>query len=129
MLCSNCNKNTAVIFINKQMPDNTFKSEGLCYECAKKRGINPLEAMKNQANISEEDLENMKSQLENVFKDMSENMNMDELMENSEIESFDENGEMQEGGIPIGAIFSNIFGANSIRFIRRKEKSKSREKA
>ncbi len=35
MLCSICNKNTAVIFINKQ--DETGKQElqGLCYECAK----------------------------------------------------------------------------------------------
>ena len=113
MLCSNCNKNTAVIFINKQMPDNTFKSEGLCFECAKKRGINPIEAIKNQSNISEEDLENMKSQLESVFKDMSENLNMDEIIDNQDIESFDENGEMPGGGIPIGAIFSNIFGGEN----------------
>ena len=51
MLCSMCNKNTAVIFINKQMPDNSIETEGLCYECAKKRGINPLEALTKQANI------------------------------------------------------------------------------
>ena len=55
MLCSMCNKNTAVIFINKQMPDNSIETEGLCYECAKKRGINPLEALTKQANISDED--------------------------------------------------------------------------
>ena len=114
MLCTDCNKNTAVIFINKQMPDNTFKSEGLCYECAKKRGINPIEALTKQANLSEEDLENMKSQLEDVFKDMSGNMNIEDIVSMEEAEQFDENQEMPGGGIPIGAIFSNIFGANSM---------------
>ena len=39
MLCSICNKNTAVIFVNKQLPDNSIATEGFCYECAKKKGI------------------------------------------------------------------------------------------
>ena len=71
MLCSICNKNTAVIFINKQMPDNSIATEGLCYECAKKKGISPLDALAKQANISEEDLKNMTDQLENMFQDMN----------------------------------------------------------
>ena len=107
MLCSNCNKNQAVIFINKQMPDSSFSHEGLCYECAKKRGINPLSALSKDANISEEDLKNMSEQLENMFQDMSNNMNMDEIMDltDQDIENMEEEGQ----GIPLGAIFSGIF--------------------
>ena len=37
MLCSDCKKNTAVIFINKLGEDNKTEVEGLCYDCAKKK--------------------------------------------------------------------------------------------
>ena len=40
MLCSACNKNVAVIFINK-VEDGKNSLEGLCYNCAKERGIKP----------------------------------------------------------------------------------------
>ena len=109
MLCSICNKNTAVIFINKQMPDNSIATEGLCYECAKKKGISPLDALAKQANISEEDLKNMTDQLENMFQDMSSNMDMDSIINNENGDG--ENPDMPNG-IPLGAIFSNIFGKN-----------------
>ena len=52
MLCSMCKKNTAVIFINKQGADGKAEVEGLCYECAKKKGINPIDTMAKQANLS-----------------------------------------------------------------------------
>ena len=107
MLCSICNKNTAVIFINRQMPDKSFIQEGLCYECAKKKGINPLSELSKQANISEEDLKNMSEQLENMFQDMSSNLNMDEIMDMTEQDI--ENQEDGAQGIPLGAIFSGIF--------------------
>ena len=108
MLCSNCKKNQAVIFINRQMPDNKFSQEGLCYECAKAKGINPLDALAKEANLSEEDLKNMSEQLENMFQDMSSDINMDELMEMTD-ENLDATEEGSPQGIPLGAIFSNIF--------------------
>lgn len=110
MLCSICNKNTAVIFINKQLPDKSFATEGLCYDCAKKKGINPLDALSKQANLSEEDLKDMTNQIENMFKDMSDNIDMDSIINmDSDIDNFDNNPEMQ-GAIPLGSIFSNMFG-------------------
>lgn len=111
MLCSICNKNTAVIFVNKQLPDKSFATEGLCYDCAKKKGINPLEALTKQANLSEEDMKDMANQIENMFKDMSDNIDIDAIidMESSE-NNFDDNGEIPNGAIPLGSIFSNMFG-------------------
>ena len=38
MLCSDCNKNNAEIFINK-IENGVSSMEGLCRDCAKKRGI------------------------------------------------------------------------------------------
>jgi len=42
MLCSICKKNTAVIFVNQQNSSGETETIGYCYECAKKKGINPL---------------------------------------------------------------------------------------
>ena len=38
MICSDCNKNNAEIFINR-IENGVSSMEGLCRECAKKRGI------------------------------------------------------------------------------------------
>ena len=59
MLCSMCKKNTAVIFINKQGADGKAEVEGLCYECAKKKGINPIDTMAKQANLSDKDIQDL----------------------------------------------------------------------
>ena len=114
MLCSICNKNTAVIFVNKQLPDKSFATEGLCYECAKKRGINPLDVLSKQANLSEDDVKDMANQIENMFKDMSGNIDIDAIIDGSdinpdELEEDFENSDSQNS-VPLGSIFSNIFG-------------------
>ena len=110
MLCSNCNKNTAVIFINKQLPDKTFATEGLCYDCAKKKGINPLDALSKQSNLSEEDLKDMAGQIENMFNDMSENIDINSIINIDPTADEFSNDSENEGAIPLGNIFSNIFG-------------------
>lgn len=109
MLCSICNKNTAVIFVNKQLPDNSIATEGFCYECAKKKGIAPIDALAKQANLSEEDLKNMTEQLEDMFQNMSSDMDIDAVMDNYNSDS-SENPDGIPNAIPLGAIFSNIFG-------------------
>lgn len=75
MLCSVCKKNMAVVFINKLDKDGkpTNETTGLCIECAKKQGINPIEnIMKEMANLSDEEMESMSSQFDGLFGDMSE---------------------------------------------------------
>lgn len=101
MLCSNCHKNMAVIF-TKKIDGDKSSMEGLCYNCAKEKGINPLEVLAKQANLSEEELNDMSKQFENLFDDISENLDIDEI----DSENMDSNG-----GIPLGSIFSNMFGA------------------
>ncbi len=115
MLCSICHKNMAVIF-TKKIDGDKSSMEGLCYNCAKEKGINPLEVLAKQANLSEEELNDMSKQFENLFDDLSENFNIDELNE-EDIES--------NGGIPLGSIFSNMFGAKSSES---KEDSNSKKK-
>ena len=100
MLCSNCNKNTAVIFINKEV-NGKQEIEGLCFQCAQEKGINPLEVLAKQSNLSEKDLENMSRQFENIFKNLSDNL------ENS---SFDDLADNSDNSL--GSIFANMFSNN-----------------
>ena len=96
MLCSVCNKNVAVIFINK-VEGEKQSVEGLCYNCAKEKGINPLDVLAKQANLSENDIKNMSNQFDTIFSDLSE-----ELGDNDKID--------QNDGMSLGSIISNIFG-------------------
>ncbi len=84
MICSVCNKNTAVIFINK-VENGKAATEGLCYNCAKEKGINPMDVISKNANLSEEDIANMTAQLDTIFKDFTDNMNIDEMADSNNI--------------------------------------------
>ena len=122
MLCSDCKKNTAVIFVNKQDKDGQMKTEGYCYDCAKKSGINPLNAFSNTSNLSESDINNMTEQLNSMFKDLSGNLAIQGISEEdlnkmaeemNESEDIDENADGPKGfAIPLGSIFSGMFGGN-----------------
>ena len=101
MVCSVCNKNTAVIFINK-IENGKQVTEGLCYNCAKERGLNPLEILAKQANLSEENLQDMAKQFEDIFQDVTNNVDMENL----------ENNPNGEQNIPIGAIITNMFSSD-----------------
>ncbi len=104
MLCSVCKKNIAVIFTNKKVGDkNEF--EGYCYNCAKEKGINPLEVLSKQANLSEEELEDMTIQFESMFNDMSGTLNLDDI-------NLEELTSDSEDDAPIKSFISNIFGGN-----------------
>ena len=105
MLCSVCHKNVAIIFTKKIEKDKTT-TEGLCFQCAKEKGINPIEILAQQANLSEKDLNEMSKQFDDMLENMSENFDMD----NIDIENMEEMN--NSGGIPLGSIFSNFFNKN-----------------
>ncbi len=111
MLCSVCKKNTAVIFVNKQEKDGKSELEGLCYDCAKKRGINPIDTMARQANLSDKDIQDLTNKLDDMFKNLSVNINDIDEEEISNMIN-DENADIdaQGQGVPLGSIFSGIFG-------------------
>ncbi len=113
MLCSICKTNTAVIFINKRDENGKADVEGLCYECAKKKGINPIDAMAKQANLSDKDIKDLSNKLDKMFQNLS--VNLSEIDEEQLANMMNENPEEIEGeeGMPLGSIFSGIFGINS----------------
>ena len=101
MLCSKCNKNAAVIFTNK-IENGKPTIEGLCYDCAKKMGINPIELLAQQANLSKEELEDMSNQFEEFFNDMTNNP---DNLDNSE--------KNNNEGFSIKKMIDNIFSMDN----------------
>ena len=118
MLCSICKKNTAVIFVNQQNSSGETETIGYCYECAKKKGVNPLNTFSNNnSNLSNEDINNMTNQLNEMFKDLSSNLslqglNPDDLDDNSDtLNDEDSENKPMWFAIPLGSIFSGMFGS------------------
>lgn len=56
MICTNCHKRQAVIFITT-MNGNEKKNEGLCLICARERGLPQIDEYMKQMGITDEDLE------------------------------------------------------------------------
>lgn len=123
MLCSECKKNAAILFYNK-VENGKETMEGLCYDCAKKKGINPLDVLSKQSDLLNKDkinLNDMSKQLETIFKDLAENINLEDIENmdgaitfNTQDEDSDDEDAPKIAGaaIPLGSIFSNMFGSN-----------------
>ena len=74
MLCSDCNKNLAVIFMTK-IENGKQSTEGLCIACAKKRGISPINNMILPSGMSEEEFESLSNDLEEFMNSLSDEEN------------------------------------------------------
>ncbi len=122
MLCSECNKNPAILFY-KKIENGKESMEGYCYDCAKKKGINPNEVLYRQNEILSKDkvnLNDMTKQFETIFKDLAENINLEDIENMDGAITFgpvdDENNidgnspKISGAAIPLGSIFSNMFG-------------------
>ena len=149
MLCSDCNKNAAILFFEKQ-ENGKSTMEGLCADCAQKRGINAIDVLNKQKNIIDNNknkvntestngvqnnntppngninlnninMQDMSKQFETIFKDLAENINLEDL-ENIEgaftfgpsADGMDEDDDEEKpriagAAIPLGSIF-NMFG-------------------
>ena len=132
MLCSECKKNTAVVFINK-IENGVSTMEGLCKSCAQKKGLEipDVQAQQNPnipPHMSNIDMANMSKQLESLFKDLSSNLNIEELenMEADVPENNDSSDTTGSIGIPIGSIFANFIPKDSQR--PNEDESSSRQK-
>ena len=65
-MCSRCHKHVAVVFITK-LEGGQSKNEGLCLKCAKELGIKPIDDMIQKMGITDEDLENLTSEMMSAF--------------------------------------------------------------
>ena len=154
MLCSECNKNPAILFY-KKIENGKESMEGYCYSCAKKKGINPIETLSSQNDILSKDkinINDMTQQFENIFKDLAENLNLEDIQnidgaitfESPEDPTNDDNQSHKITGaaIPLGSIFSNMFqpksseeeqeesigGRKKVKVEKRKNKKQNKKK-
>ena len=65
-MCSRCQKHVAVVFITR-VENGTAKNEGLCLKCAKDLGIKPIDEMMQKMGLSEEELDNLTSEMMSAF--------------------------------------------------------------
>ena len=65
-LCTRCKKNIAVVFISKMEGDRTT-NEGLCLKCARELGLPQVDDMMKRMGISDEDLDNLNSEMMQAF--------------------------------------------------------------
>ena len=123
MICSECKKNPAILFYEK-IDNGKSTMEGLCYDCAKKKGIDATEVLGRQQDLLTKDKINfadMNKQLESIFKDFAENLDMKNLenidgaitfgdLNDEDDDDIDEEKPKIAGAaIPLGSIFSNMF--------------------
>ena len=126
MLCSECNKNPAILFY-KKIENGKESFEGYCYDCAKAKGIDPTETLYRQNDVLAHDklnINDMTKQFETIFKDLAENINLEDIENiegaitfdntNNNPDEDDENSPKIAGAaIPLGSIFNMFNGQNN----------------
>ena len=136
MLCSECNKNPAILFY-KKIENGKESLEGYCYSCAKKKGIDPNEVLYKQQQILSKDnvnLGDMTKQFETIFKDLAENINLEDIENIDGAITFDNgtdadgNPKMSGAAIPLGSLFSNIFNGQNNENDNEKEQNNGKKK-
>ncbi|MBQ4612737.1 MAG: AAA family ATPase [Clostridia bacterium] len=96
MTCIRCKKRPAVVFVTR-VDNGETANEGYCLSCAKELGIQPVNDMLQKFGISEEDIEQMNEQIE-------------EMMAMNEGEGEDGDEDFSPGGAPAFPFLQNLFG-------------------
>lgn len=94
-MCSRCHKRVAVVFIT-HMVDGKMTNDGLCMKCARELGIKPVNDIIEKMGISDEEIDNMSQEVEDLINSASEDEPSDA-------------GDESEGRAP-SVDFGKIFG-------------------
>ena len=139
MLCSECNKNPAILFY-KKIENGKESLEGYCYNCAKAKGIDPNDVLYRQNEILAKDsvnLNDMTKQFETIFKDLAENINLEDIENidgaitfenNNDDDNGDSSGKVAGAAIPLSSLFSNMFGNSNNNNSNEQELNNGRKK-
>ena len=76
-LCARCKTNVAVIFITK-IENGVSTNEGLCLKCAKELNIKPVDDIMKKMGISDEDLDNLSSEMMEALGGAEDLMQVDD---------------------------------------------------
>jgi len=98
MKCSECHKNTAIVFVTK-IENGKEKREGFCLPCAEEKGLAPLSTLLQQTGMSQDEFNNINEQMAELF----EKIDMDQLAEEMM------NKESSEEGNQLSQMFNAAF--------------------
>ena len=110
MMCSKCGKRPAVVYVSTQ--GNESDTKGYCLVCAKDMGIKPVTDIMEKMGISEEDLTDMQSQMDELMESglLPDMEDMNDFGE----DDGDEDESFSRGGAPtFPSFFKNMFSGNS----------------
>ena len=96
-MCSRCHKRPAVVFLSPTA--DVKESRGLCLICAKELGIKPVNDLLDKMGITDEQMETMEQELNDIMGENSENSETDD--ENGP--TTDGSGTALSGFVPGGA--------------------------
>jgi ATP-dependent Clp protease ATP-binding subunit ClpA len=80
LLCKQCKKNAAVIFMTK-IENGKQTQEGLCLKCARKSNIGPINQLFDNSGMSDEELDALNDQMGEFMKNMTPEM-MGDMIKN-----------------------------------------------
>ena len=131
MLCTRCGKRPAVVFVTNNNSKDA-PTVGYCLSCAKELGIKPVEDLITKMGISDEDLEAVQDQMNNLMQGGDMSQLMEQLGADNLAEQMDqfaqENGgseddDFSHGAPAFPAFFNNIFGGGKTADGKTAEKS------
>ena len=93
VICSRCKKRIAVVFV-AHLENGEAKQDGLCIQCAKELGIAPVNDIIKKMGLSDEDLERMNAEMENIL-DSADDEDGDEDSTDSSEDKESDDGEKQ----------------------------------
>jgi len=113
-MCNRCHKHVAVVYITK-IENGETKNEGLCLKCAKDLGIKPINDMMQKMGITEDDLDNLNTEMLNAFSGLE---GLDILMpkdqdseHDSERDGEEEDAEDDDGRTATFPFLNQLFGS------------------
>ena len=125
-LCYKCKKRPAVVFIQSmtQVGDKVDDVKGLCLVCAKEAGIQPINDMLKNMNISDDEIAEMSDQ----FMELMNPGDLETDMENAE----DNDSDFSVGGAAtfpfLNGIFGNVPKANDADSADNRDESNKKDK-
>ena len=94
-MCARCKKRVAVVFVSRLENGQTI-NEGICLKCARELGIKPVNDIIEKMGITDDDLDQMDAEMENMLSLASEE---------SDTDDFDESGEGRAPAFDIRKMF------------------------
>ena len=110
MLCVNCQKRPAVVFVQRLENGKTVQA-GYCLPCARAMHIQPVDDLMKQFGMSDQDLENMEERMSSFLQEASDSGMLAPMMNGDDTDAGDAPAPQDEfvpGGSPV---FPLGFGA------------------